>query len=505
MEKERNRRFSTEQTMASATKTRMLSVSIRDQSPNNFLSVDRLNSHTSLAEDKSNDEEQTTKADRKMDLKEKVDGSYDLDVSSLGFSRRSEVAFMKETSDMTQKSDQSTSRTLFVKRSDQSPRSDIGLSVKMRRSPQERSLSKQSQFNSGATSQSGRRMSSPGKLLSSPLNEQNSPTRIVTASERKTSRLTQVDHFLDVKKESRDTLPLITKSLETLKTGDQSRRSKSSEDVRNDREQASKWSPQSFNSDKPLSQGLLESKIIPESCPTTTPTFVSEGFSDFVNKAASKNKINVKCSRPDGTKQQNTTPFRLFGNFQIDSDDSSGQRKVRISKRNNRVIYPVHPSGSAEEFKATVGERMKQQTPERKMTMGTQMRIDRRPRSKIPFRRNETPATADEPRSASNSELELELKVKAFLRRHQPTASPKTLKVKREIKRKPSFTANKLRERRSQERIIVNTDTCPSSYRFNQDRSWYYQDRKGKCRYLRVPESPVPPIEWVFSRTSSPL
>lgn len=472
----------------------------RDPSSDMFVSVDQFNLQARSAEDKGNDGEQTTKKPT-LDIREEGVCSFDVDVSRRGYS--AEVALMKKTSDITKQSDQSTSRTFFVKRSDQSPRSDIGLRVKMRRSPQERSLSKQSQFKNGPTPVSGRRMSSPGKLFNGSLSEQNSAsTRIVTASERKTNRFTQVDHFFDAKNESRDPLPKITKSLETLKTGDQSRRSKSSEDVRNGGKTTSKWSPQSFNSDKSTdrSQGLLDSKIIAESRLTTPQTLVSEGFSDCVNKTARKNKVNVQFSRLD-TKQQNTALSRPFGDFQIDSDDSSGQRKARISKRGNRGIDLVLSSGSTEEFKATTGDRMKRQTVQSKVTISTHVRTDRRPRSKIPFRRNET-ATSEKPYSASNPEHELDLRVKAFLRRHQPTAGPRTLKVKA-VKRKPG-SANKLRERRSQERITVNTDTCPSSYRVNQDRSWYYQDKKGKCRYLRVPESPVPPIEWVFERTPSP-
>ncbi|KAJ7394320.1 hypothetical protein OS493_000123 [Desmophyllum pertusum] len=135
--------------------------------------------------------------------------------------------------------------------------------------------------------------------------------------------------------------------------------------------------------------------------------------------------------------------------------------------------------------------------------MNTQMRVDCRPKSKVSSRNDGTAAYINESHSATNPEHELvDLKVKAFLQRHQPKASHGTLKVKA-AKKKPGFPANKLRERRSQDRIIVNTDSCPSSNLVNQDRSWYYQDRKGKCRYLRLPESPVPPIEWVFKRSSS--
>ena len=493
MNQEKDRRFSAEQTKLPTTTTKTFNiVAERDSSPNHLLFVDRFNLQTRSTEDKVSDGEQSSKG-LTVDLNDETVASLDHEVCRPGFS-----LFSEENKKASEKTKQP--QVFFVKRSDQSPRSYIGTSVKRHRSPQESSLAKQSQFNSNPSSISGRRMSSPGKLLNIPSNKKNyASTRIVTAFERKTNRrpITQVNHSLHAKKESRDGLPQITTSLETLTTGELSKRSKSSEDVRRDGKKTSKWSPQSFCSDKSAdqSQGLLESKIIPESRLTPPQTLVTEEASDILSEKLSKTKIIVQASRLDDDKAKDTAIARPF-DFQTDSDGLSGKTKVRESKRiNDRKISLEYPRASS------VSERMKRhQSP--KVTMSAQMKVDQRPRTKTPFRMHRMVAS-DQQYSATNPEDDLDLKVKDFLRKHQPKASPRTLKVKA-IKKKPAFSASKLRERRSQERITVNTNTCPSTNLVNQDRSWYYQDRRGKCRYLRVPESPTPPIEWVFQRTSSP-
>jgi len=299
---------------------------------------------------------------------------------------------------------------------------------------------------------------------------------------------------------SRDDLPQITTSLETLTTDEYSKRSKSSEDVRKNGKKTSKWSPQSLCSDESpdRSQGLLECKIIPQSRPTPPQALVTEDASEILSEMLSKTKIIAQSSRLDDSKAK-TTAMARPSDSRIDSDDLSAKTKVRESKRiNDKKIYLKFPRGS------TTSERIKHQSrvQSQKVSMNAQMRVDRRPRRKTPFWMDGTVANNQQD-SASNPDDDLDLKVKDFLRRHQPKASPRTLKVKA-IKKKPVFSASKLRERRSQERITVNTDTCPSTNLVNQDRSWYYQDRRGKCRYLRVPESPTPPIEWVFQRTSPP-
>ena len=492
MNKERNRRFSAEQTKLLTTTTRTLNiVAERDSTPNHLLFVDRFNLQTRSTEDKVSDREQPSKG-LTVDFNDETVTSLNHEVNCLGFSHFSEEN--KKVSEPMTKQPQA----FFVKRSDQSPRNDIGRSVKRHRSPQESSLAKQTQLNSKPSSISGRRMSSPGKLLNIPSNKQNSAsTRIVTAFERKTGRPVMHDS-LHAKKKSRDGLPQITTSLETLTTEDHSKRSRSSEDVRKDGKMTSKWSPQSFCSDKSAdrSQGLLESKIIPESRLTPPKPLVTEEASEILSEKLSKTKITVQSSRLDDGKAKHTSVARP-ADFQIDSDDLPGKTKVRENKRiNDRKISLEYSRASS-----TASERMKWHQSQ-KVSMSAQMKIDHSPRRKTPFWMDGTTGT-DQQDSATNPEHDLELKVKDFLRKHQPKASPRTLKVKA-VKKKPAFPASKLRERRSQERITVNTDTCPSTNLVNQDRSWYYQDRRGKCRYLRVPESPTPPIEWVFQRTSSP-
>jgi len=493
MNKERNRRFSVEQTKLPTTTTRTFNiVAEHDSSPDHLLFVDRFNLQTRSTEDKVRDGEQPSKG-LTVDLNDEAVTSLDQEVCRPEFSHFSEEN--KKASEPITKQPQA----FFVKRSDQSPRGDIGRCVKRHRSPQESSLAKQSQFDTNPSSISGRRMSSPGKLLNIPSNKQNSAsTRIVTAFERKTNRfITQVNHSLHTKKESRDGLPQITTSLETLTTEEYSKRSKSSEDVRKDGKKTSEWSSQSFCSDKSTdrSQRLLESKIIPESRLTPPRTLVTEEASEILSEKLSKTKIIVQSSRLDDAKAKNTS-IAGPADFQIDSDDLPGKTKVKENKRiNDRKISLEYPRASS------TSERMKRHQSQ-KVSMSAQMKVDHRPRRKTPFRMDGTTASGQQD-SATNPEHDLDLKVKDFLRKHQPKASPRTLKVKA-VKKKAAFPPSKLRERRSQERITVNTDTCPSTNLVNQDRSWYYQDRRGKCRYLRVPESPTPPIEWVFQRTSSP-
>ena len=489
MDKERKRRFSAEQTKLPTTTTRTFNIVVeRDLSPNHLISVDRFHLRTRSVEDRSSDGEQSRK-ELTVELNDEAFAPLDSKLHRPGFSPISQES--KKASEITKRP-----QAFFVKRSDQSPRSDIVTNV------QESSLAKQGLFDTNPSSISGRRMSSPGKLLNMASKKQNSAsTRIVTKFERKTSPLlTQVHQAWHAKMKSRDDLPQITTSLETLTTDEYSKRSKSSEDVRKNGKKTSKWSPQSLCSDESpdRSQGLLESKIIPQSRPTPPQTLVTEDASEILSEKLSKTKIIVQSSRLDDSKSK-TTAMARPSDSRIDSVDLSAKTKVRESKRiNDEKMYFKFPRGS------TTSERMKHQSrvQSQKVSVNAQMRVDRRPRRETPFRMDGTVANNQQD-SARNPDDDLDLKVKDFLRRHQPKASPRTLKVKA-VKKKPVFSASKLRERRSQERITVNTDTCPSTNLVNQDRSWCYQDRRGKCRYLRVPESPTPPIEWVFQRTSPP-
>ena len=489
MDKKTTRQFSPGQMRSSKVTTRMLTTLKRDPNPHNFLSVDRFNVQDHSPKNKDIDDQKAAEG-LKVDHNEEKVASLSTDANDSGFVKG---GIVEKESDRTR----SLPRTLFIRRSDQSPRYDIGLSVRRHRSPQEINSSKQSQFISNPLSVPNRRMSSPGKILSSSSNEESSAsTRIVTALERQTNRLiTQSKHPLQAEKESRDALPKITKSIEALTTGDHTKRSKSLEEGRKSSIKTSKWSPQSLSSDKSWdrSQGLLEAKIIPESRVTTPQTPILEGAME------SQSKI-VQSSRLDCKEAENTLPIPI----DIVSGYSSWKAKaVRDDKRDYEGPDLVQSSGCTDKFKNASCEEKKRRSPRRRVTLGSKV-IDYRPKSKISPQKYET-AASDEPFSATNPENELlDLKVKAFLRKHQPKASPGTLKVKASKVKKSMISPNKLRERRSQDKIFVNTDTCPSSNLVNQDRSWYYQDRKGKCRYLRVPESPVPPIEWVFKRSSSP-
>ena len=100
-------------------------------------------------------------------------------------------------------------------------------------------------------------------------------------------------------------------------------------------------------------------------------------------------------------------------------------------------------------------------------------------------------------------EKDLPLRVKEFLHKPQPKASTPSLRIKKipdihleeqgkginyEISLREQFTG-----------VPINTNSCPLMSHF-KDRKWYYQDKSGKCRYLRVPESPIPPVSFVFAK-----
>lgn len=97
---------------------------------------------------------------------------------------------------------------------------------------------------------------------------------------------------------------------------------------------------------------------------------------------------------------------------------------------------------------------------------------------------------------------DLRLRVKEFLQKPQPKASTPSLRIKKipdihlEEKEKRINYDNSLREQFTG--VPINTNSCPLMSHF-KDRKWYYQDKSGKCRYLRVPESPIPPVSFVFS------
>lgn len=98
---------------------------------------------------------------------------------------------------------------------------------------------------------------------------------------------------------------------------------------------------------------------------------------------------------------------------------------------------------------------------------------------------------------------DLRLRVKDFLQKPQPKASTPSLRVKKipdvqlEGKEKRNNYDSSLRKQFIG--VPINTNSCPLMSHF-KDRKWYYQDKSGKCRYLRAPESPVPPTRIEVSK-----
>lgn len=105
-------------------------------------------------------------------------------------------------------------------------------------------------------------------------------------------------------------------------------------------------------------------------------------------------------------------------------------------------------------------------------------------------------------------EKDLTSKIKDFLQKPQPRASTLSLRMKKfpDIKLHGEvsgnvYTSGALEQFKT---VPINTDTCPLMSHFLKDRKWYYQDKSGKCRYLRVPESPTPPVSYVFAKDELP-
>ncbi|XP_078374110.1 uncharacterized protein LOC144657629 [Oculina patagonica] len=98
---------------------------------------------------------------------------------------------------------------------------------------------------------------------------------------------------------------------------------------------------------------------------------------------------------------------------------------------------------------------------------------------------------------------DLRSKVKEFLQAPQPKSSTPSLRIKRvpdvQLQNDKKGSNHNTDLRTQLTGVPINTDTCPLMSHF-KDRKWYYQDKSGKCCYLRVPESPVPPVSFVFTK-----
>ena len=313
-----------------------------------------------------------------------------------------------------------------------------------------------------------------------------------TMPKRKTRLFAQEKHHLEVKTDdnSRHVLPKIIESIETLRTKEEN---ESSGNERDDDMRSNKSSsPRSFNSEKSADQVQLGANDSKTSEVMSSLATNSEGNSSNDHKETSAHNNKV-IETPFDVKQQDVVSSRFFYSSPL-QNSIEDTRKIKIEGKQIFYIDRVHVSASENGLRMSSGRGM--QSTKRKTTIIPQRGVKLRPKGKTSSGKD---LANQKSASPTISEEELNLKVLAFLRSNQPMASPGTLKVKVAKKTKTVLPRNSVPEERSKGRVFINTDTCPStSHLINQDRSWYYQDRRGKCRYLRVPESPVPPIEWVF-------
>ena len=109
----------------------------------------------------------------------------------------------------------------------------------------------------------------------------------------------------------------------------------------------------------------------------------------------------------------------------------------------------------------------------------------------------------------STHKKDLSQTVKEFVGKPQPRASWPILRVsKGTASHDLQFSCGKQKtykvhpsETGQRPGVPINTDTCPSMSKFT-DRKWYYQDKTGRCRYLREPVSRTPSVSHVFMKES---
>ena len=374
------------------------------------------------------------------------------------------------------------------------PRADIGVNVERDRFSQERNHKKPSRHSNTPPKSSGRECYRPGSVSNSFPNERfGDSTKGVPQPKRKTNNSKAKSD------ESRHVLPKIIESIETLKTEDES---KVQGNEMNDTEMRSieSSSPRSFYSEKSADQVLTADPLdfknsISVSFLASLPTGSEGNSNDQTEILPDKNKIIEATLK---VKQQDIVPSRSFNSPIQNGAESTS--KIKIEGKRIINIDLVHLSAYDDDM--TVRSASRTEVTRRNTTTSPQRAVTSRPRNGTSPRNDNA---KQDSRSANILEKELNLKVLTFLKSTQPKASPGTLRVKGTKKPiKPVLTSYPAREQRGDRRGFINTDTCPSnSHLINQDRSWYYQDRNGKCRYLRVPESPVPPIEWVFQQDDS--
>ena len=333
---------------------------------------------------------------------------------------------------------------------------------------------------------SSRRMSCPDSSLKEQFGAAFSRTSMaegMAMSKRKLHLTVRMKNYFDTEAdEPRDCLPKINESLGSFNTNENQLLLRVGKQIENKTQKSP--SPRAFDIEKSTDEihlGFLESKLSVVSSPTSE----SEG-----NNQGQKKILTDKSKIIEIT----------FDNKQHDIAPS---KFINLSTRNNaKSSAKIKQGMDIDLIRLSVGQAEMTRGPGSRRP-ATQSKGKASPRRR---RVNFTPNSMNGEASqetvlTTTSEQDIDRKVQAFLRSQQPMASPETLKVK-VSKKSNSFLPNyTLQERRYTPRVCINTDTCPStSNLINQDLSWYYQDRTGKCRYLRVPESPVPPVEWIFER-----
>ena len=101
-------------------------------------------------------------------------------------------------------------------------------------------------------------------------------------------------------------------------------------------------------------------------------------------------------------------------------------------------------------------------------------------------------------------------KVHMFLEKKNPARPHASLRLslsddeiarQRGVPRRSRQTNVKTTERNKSDEVI-NVHNCPNLNMFN-DRSWIFRDKESKCRYLRSPATPIPPVEYVFEKDTA--
>lgn len=360
---------------------------------------------------------------------------------------------------------------------------DIGVKVEKDQFSREKSSKAKKRTSSSEFVKSNRRVSCPGDVSNTEslkdISDSSTNSKWITRLFVNSSYRLEAD-------ESREVLPKIIESMETMNSKETKL---STTNARRDEIMTSSKSPSPgyFCSEKSMDQipheGYHESQ---KRMLTSALSTRSEGNGKEQNKTPTADKN--KTIETTYAVKRHVVPSR----FKTE-DGNVSTRKVKFD---DKRINIHSPSLDTREKSRERSERTKFER--KKDTISPNRSSKLMPKSGVLSAED---VFTQKSQSSKIFQDDINLKVTAFLRSSQPMASPKTLKVKIPKKTKASLsnTSVSMRQQRRGDGIFVNTDTCPSSARLiDQDRSWYYQDRRGKCRYLRVPESPVPPVEWVF-------